>query len=336
MELGETMEAFCETTGISRSVIYGWLGRDGRLKDNKPLAKSYPTKITETKRAEVIVKYTDNHGIMGSWEVAHHVGGICASKTAEIIRGIRPYILARNEQIKKAFSKNHYEFLKAHVCWSWDYMYVRVGWDWLKLHILMDEMSRYILTWRLTAGVRFSMFADMVDYATEYYKTSPLVIKHDNDIALRGVNDYLASRKIVDLPSPANYPKFQARMERGNLDLRKHFDFCEADPCMTFTRMCTKIGGTVSYLRDIHPREIFNGNTCVQVFKSSPPITEISPEELISRIKAREQGWKGLFAGEKGYKKMHRYAVIEELKAANLLKVEMEDWQDFEGKIKYN
>lgn len=336
MELGETMQDFCETTGIRRSVIYSWLGRGARLEDKKPVAKSFPTRVSEAKRAEVVVKYTENRGKMGASEIARHVGGICASKTAEIIRSIRPYILARNEQIKEAFRKNHYEFLKAHVCWSWDYMYVRVGWDWLKLHILMDEMSRYILTWRLTAGARLSMFTDMVDYAIDYYKVKPLVIKHDNDIALRGLEKYLSSHGIVDLPSPVGYPKFQSHLERGNRDLRKHFDFCEADPCMTYTGMCTKIGTTVSILRSVMKREIFDGKTCEEILKSSPPVTEVNPEELIARIKNREDGWKGMFAGEKGLKKMHRYAVIEELKALNLLKVEMEQWQEFAGNILYN
>lgn len=331
------MEDFCETTGIGRSVIYSWLGRGERLRDKEPLAKTYPTKISESKRAEVVVKYTDNRGLMGAWEVSRHVGGISASKTAEIIRGIRPLILARNEQIKEAFSKNRYEFLKAHVCWAWDYLYVRVGWDWMQLQTLMDEMSRYILTWRLTAGVRASQFRDMVRYATGYYKVTPLVIKHDNDLALRGgIEDFLASRNIVDLPSPVNYPRFQAHLERGNLDLRKHFDIYEKDPCMTFSRMCRDIGGAVSFLRDIKPREIFDGKTSADMLKSSPPITEIGAVELISRIRARKEGWKDFFAGEKGLRKMHRYAVIEELQAANLLKVEMEHWQDFAGKFKYN
>lgn len=336
MELGETMENFCETAGISRSMIYAWQARGKRLEDNKPLAKTYPTKISETKRAEVVVKYMDNHGIMGSWEVAHHVGGISASKTAEIIRNIRPYVLAREKAIREAFRKNSYEFLKTHACWSWDYMHVQVGLDKLQLHTLIDEHSRYILGWLLTAGVSFRQFTNLVSRAIERYRVKPLVLKHDNDTILRGVPDFLSARRIVDLPSPTHYPRYQGRMERVNLDLRKELEYYEDNRCLTFSEMNQRITSVVRLLRDIKPREMFEGKTCEYMLKKAEPITEISPEELISRIQNRELGWKDFFSGEKGFKKMHRYAVIEELKAANLLTVEMEHWQNFAGKMMYN
>jgi transposase InsO family protein len=336
MELGETMEDFCETTGIWRSVIYSWLGRGSRLQDNKPLAKSYPTKIGEAKRAEVVVKYTDNHGIMGSWEVARHIGGISASKTAEIIRDIRPYILARQKMLREAFRKNSYEFLKPHACWSWDFMNVQVGADKLQLQTLVDECSRYILGWVLTAGVNFWQFRGLVCQAIKRYGVTPLVLKHDNDIILRGAGDFLAAKRIVDLPSPTYYPRFQARMERGNLDVRNNLAWYEDNACLTYSEMCERIHRVVTILRDVKPREMFDGKVCADILRNSTPITEISPEELISRIQEREQGWKALFAGKKGLKKMHRYAVIEEMKESNLLTVEMKHWQEFAGKIKYN
>ena len=328
-ELGETMENFCETVGIKRSVIYTWLGRGDRLEDNKPLAKSYPTKVNEVKRAEVVVKYTDNHGIMGAWEVAQHVGGISASKTAEIIRSIKPYILAYNKKLMESFRKNSYEFLKVHVCWSWDYMNVCVGQERLQLHTLMDESSRYILGWLLTAGVNFAQFTGMIKRAVNKYGVTPLVLKHDNDIVLRGVEEFLVGLKIVDLPGPTYYPRYNAHLERGNADLRKQFSLYEENSCLTYSEMNSKIGLTVDYLRNIRPRDIFDGKTCADIFKNSAPITEISPEELICRIKNREQEWQEVFAGKKGLKKMHRYAVIEELKAVKLLTVKMEHWQDY-------
>ena len=335
-ELGETMGDFCEATEIKRSVIYGWLGRGPQLEDNKPVPHSYPTKISEAKRAEVVVKYTDNHGIMGSLEIARHIGGISASKTAEIIRDIRPYILARQKALREAFRKNSYEFLKTHVCWSWDFMNVQVGADKLQLQTLVDECSRYILGWTLTAGVNFWQFRGLVCQAIKRYGVTPLVIKHDNDIVLRGAEEFLATKGIVDLPSPMYYPRFQARMERGNLDVRKNLAWYEDNACLTYSEMCYRIHRVVTTLRDVKPREMFDGKVCADILRNSPSITEIGPEELISKIQERESSWKDLFAGKKGLKKMHRYAVIEELKAANLLTVEMEHWQEFPGKIKYN
>jgi hypothetical protein len=317
-------------------VIYSWLNRGERLADNLPLAKTYPMKIGEAKRAEVVVKYTDNHGLMSAWEVSRYVGGVCASKAAEIIRDIRPYILARQEMLREAFKRNSYEFLKKHVCWSWDYMNVQVGEEKLQLQMLIDEYTRYILGWTLTAGVNFWQFRRLVCQAIKRYGVKPLVLKHDNDIILRGAGEFLAAKRIVDLPGPTYYSRFQARMERGNLDVRKNLAWYEDNACLTYSEMYERIYRVVTILRDVKPREIFGGKVCVDILRDSPSITEIGPEELISRIQDREAGWKGLFAGKKGLKKMHRYAVIEELKEAKLLKVEMEHWQDFAGKFRYN
>jgi hypothetical protein len=208
-------------------------------------------------------------------------------------------------------------------------MSVSVGEERLQLHTLMDESSRDILGWLLTAGGNFTQFMGLIKHAVNKYDITPLVLKHDNDIILRGAEEFLAGRKIVDLPSPTYYSRYQAHLERGNLDLRKQFSIYEENSCLTYSEMNSKIGLTVEYLRNIRPRGIFNGKTCEDIFKNSAPITEISPEELICRIKTREQEWQEVFAGKKGLKKMHRYAVIEELKAVKLLTVKMEHWQDY-------
>ncbi|MEW6557834.1 MAG: hypothetical protein AB1349_10850 [Elusimicrobiota bacterium] len=93
--------------------------------------------------------------------------------------------------------KNFYEFLFPNVCWSWDAMDIRVGIDWLKLQVLRDESSRYILNWLLTAETTVEQVKRLLTESMEKYCTTPLVLKRDNELPLNsdGFGQFLKNRE---------------------------------------------------------------------------------------------------------------------------------------------
>jgi transposase len=102
INLGENVKNFCEVIGKHRSLIYTWLGKDasGSLENKKPVAKTYPGKISEVKRAEVVTEYFNLSGFLGEWSLSKMVGGISASKTGEILRDIRSHYLMHKQQVE--------------------------------------------------------------------------------------------------------------------------------------------------------------------------------------------------------------------------------------------
>ena len=336
-ELGGNTKNFCMALGKHRSLIYRWESKKDMLEDKKPFAKTYPTKITEVKRAEVISEYANNHGISGGWTIANLVGGISAAKTREIIRQARPYIIMYVKNLEEKLRKNHYEFLNPHTCWSWDYMYVIVGMEKMILQVLRDECSRYILNWSITSVATTENIIMLIADTISKFNMKPLVLKRDNDVVLETgmFNNFLTINNIIDLPSPTYYSRYQAHHERGNSDLRSELHLHEINPCITYREMIGQVYNVVNYLNNEKPRMNFNGKTSVQIFNSLLP-ANINIEEIVSEIKSMEQEYAAMFTGKKGLKKLHRYAVIDVLKNKGLLTVEIQPWQDFSKKILYN
>lgn len=335
--LGGSMSNFCSAIGKPRSLIYRWESRKGGLKDKKPLAKTYPTKISEIKRAEVISEYANSHGISGGWTVANLVGGISASKAREIIREVRPYILMYVRNLEEKLKDNHYEFLKPHVCWSWDYIHIWLGMEKMKLQVLRDECSRHILNWVITSSATTENVLRLISEMIKKFKVNPLVLKRDNDVALETdiFKLFLTENSIIDLPNPPRYAKYQAHHERGNSDLRSQLNLYEINPCITYREMMARVEVVVDYLNNTKPRTNFNGKTSTQIIEGLP-LANVNIGVLIAEIKIMEQDFQPMFSGKNGLRKLHRYAVIEVLKNKNLLMVEMEPGKDFSKKILYN
>lgn len=338
MNLGETKKHYCEVIDKSRSLLYDWLGRDGNLQNKKPAAKTYPTKISEVKETEVLVEYGNHHGLVGGGTIAGLVGGISPSKASAIIRERGSYIRELAKELCEKIKNNHYNFLRAHVCWSWDYMHVRVSQEWLYLQVLRDEYSRYVLGWILTGGVTGEQVVRFIGDTINKYRIKPLVIKRDNDIALRAnlFGEFLRETSIIDLPSPGYYPKYQGHHERGNADFRKHLNYYELNPCTTYGEMEAEVERVADFINNKMPRTIFDGKTSAEIFNSSRSIEDIYSVELIQEISNLERIRTWAFPGKNGMRKLHRYSVIEVLKNHNLLDVEMSPWQEFGKKKMYN
>ena len=337
-EFSGNMSDFCSAIGRHRSLLYRWAGRKGRLKDKKPLAKTYPTKISGQKRAEVICEYSNNHGLLGGWSIAQNVGRISESKVREILREVRPYFLKYNKELEERIKNNFYEFLKLHVCWSWDVLHLLVGGEKMYLHILREEFSRYILGRLLTASVSFKYVTGLIMETIEKYRVKPLVLKRDNDIELNPVafSGFLNENEIADMPSPPYYPRYQAHHERGNRDIRECLHQCELDPCIIYGEMLEKIDSSIEFLNCRKPRMIFSGKTSAYMFENSQPVGDIKASDLLAEIKTVENEWSPMFEGKNGLRKLHRFATVEVLKRKKLLTVQIEPWQDFRKNIVYN
>ncbi len=321
---GGTVSDYCEVIGVSESSIYTWQKCDGDLANKKPIPKTFPTKISDEKRVQVITAYEKYGGFFGEWSIAQKVGGISASKSGEIIRSIRPYMLRHKEDILEKIRQGSYEFLRKSACWGWDAIELKAGGFKLMLQILREEFSRYILDWMLTSTVTAEHLWRLMSDAIKTYGITPLVLKHDNDTVLKAeiIKLLLEKENILDLPGPAYYAKYQSHHERGNGDIRQLLAPYEANPCITYFEMEKVVELAVDFLNNAKPRMNFDGQTSTEMFNAGQSVAGIDRLELIGQVKEIEGTNLWAFPGEKGMKKLHRYAIIEVLKKENLLNVE--------------
>ena len=163
-----------ETIGIPRTTYYRWYdlwseGGVDALKDAAPCPRSVWNRIPdETRRAfiafalehedltprELAVKYTDEKQYFISESSAYRI-----LKAEDLITAPRHIVIkAANEFKDKTTRINE--------LWQTDFTYLKViGWGWFYLSTILDDYSRYIVSWKLCTTMKAQDVTDTLDLA---------------------------------------------------------------------------------------------------------------------------------------------------------------------------
>lgn len=163
-----------EHLGISRSTFYRWYdkyledGLDG-LSDIKPCPKSIWNKIPDKERSKLIelaldeptlsprelaVRFCDEYGYFISESSAYRI-----LKENNMIPSPAWIII-------KASSSFRDPTTAINQLWQTDFTYLKItGWGWYYLSTIMDDYSRYIITWRLCTGMTAQDVSDTLEDA---------------------------------------------------------------------------------------------------------------------------------------------------------------------------
>jgi len=151
-----------EELGINRSTFYEWYrnylnhGFEG-LKPKIPVRKTFWNKIPETERSKV-VEFALERPELSPRELAYHITDkkgwfISESSVYRILkqRGLITspawIVMAAADEFKDKTSHIHQQ-------WQTDFTYFKIiGWGWYYLATVMDDYSRYIITWELCSNM---------------------------------------------------------------------------------------------------------------------------------------------------------------------------------------
>jgi len=170
----------------------------------------------------------------------------------------------RNE-VKRERRNNiqRYEFTHPDVCHSMDFQQMPYAYPAspkrYNLRIL-DECTRFTLMRAITnqkgagVGARFVF---------EFLKTGkhPLLFKYDREFDQPQFENLLIMHKIVPLPCPRNYPRFNGKTERSNKDVKQWFDVFESDLFWSHDELSQELDICFERLDEIEERAMFGGNT---------------------------------------------------------------------------
>ncbi len=147
-----------EELGVNRSTFYEWYrnyldhGLEG-LKPKVPVRKTFWNKIPEIERNKV-VEFALERPELSPRELACHITDnqgwfISESSVYRILkqRGLITspawIVMAAADEFKDKTSHIHQQ-------WQTDFTYFKIiGWGWYYLATVMDDYSRYIITWEL-------------------------------------------------------------------------------------------------------------------------------------------------------------------------------------------
>lgn len=254
--------AFSEAVDINRSLLYEWddrLRNENTLQPKKPIAKTHPRKLSKEKMEQVIGMW-NTLGKLATEYIVGKLCGISASMAGKIRRSCRPK--AVRERI------NGSSLFLPHVTWAMDIMERK--WRGLIVYIMMitEEYSFRKLGWLCRIRKSSSMAIELIKRTGKKAGYRPFSIKKDNEslFASDKVQKTLEEEKIIDVPSPPYWARYNGRMERSFKDLDKGLEINDE---MEWSEVKNEVAKTIWLLNKQIPRKKLDGKTCDDVFYST-------------------------------------------------------------------
>jgi transposase InsO family protein len=225
------MRATLRQLGVPRSTFYGWYQRyveqgfDG-LHDKKPAPRPRWNAIPETVQQQVLdlalertdlsprelaCQYTDKNRYFVSESSVYRI-----LKAADLITSPAYILMSASEKFKDPTSR-------VNEMWQTDFTYFRiVHWGWYYLSTVLDDFSRYIIAWKLSATMGATDVTETLDQALAITGADQVRVKHrprllsDNGSAYVSseLREYLGERRMAHTRGAPYHPQTQGKIER--------------------------------------------------------------------------------------------------------------------------
>lgn len=222
--------------GITKSTYYNWLKRyeeDGieGLHDRKPSPKSVWNKLLpneqdaiielaltkpELSPREIAVTYTDQGQFVSESSVYRLL------KAQDLITS-PAYILMQ------ASEKFQHPTCRVNEMWQTDFTYFKIiGWGWYYLSTVLDDYSRFIVSWRLCTSMSATDVSDTLNDALAFTHVDSVRVKHKPRLLSDNGPCYLSSelaqfldeRGMTHTRGKPYHPQTQGKIERWHRSMK--------------------------------------------------------------------------------------------------------------------
>jgi transposase InsO family protein len=220
--------------GIHKSTFYNWYNRylqDGPsgLNPKKPNRKDFWNKIPEEVKSKVIdlaldlpdlsprelsCEMTDNHRYFISESSVYRI-----LKRAGLITSPAFILLQASDKFKKPT-------YRINEMWQTDFTYFKIiGWGWYYLSTIMDDYSRYILSWELCDTMKAKDVKETIEKAfrkVNISSSAPPKILSDNGPCYVGneLAEYFDKMNMKHVRGRPFHPQTQGKIERYHRTLK--------------------------------------------------------------------------------------------------------------------
>ena len=223
--------------GLSRSTFYAWYkryleGGPEALEDRKPPPQAVWNRIPERIREKVIetalvhtalsprelaCRITDREGEFLSESSVYRI-----LKAADLIESPAYILLQAADRFQNPTRRRN-------ELWQTDFTYLPVvGWGWYFLSSVLDDYSRKILAWKLSATMRVEDVTETLDLARAATGVDRVRVRHrprllsDNGpcYVAKALEDYLDQHEIDHTRGRPYHPMTQGKIERYHRSLK--------------------------------------------------------------------------------------------------------------------
>lgn len=219
--------------GINKSTFYKWYGRyleDGY--DGLALKKriSYWNRIPPKMREKVIGWALDNPELSPR-ELAYHITDnhkyfISESSVYRILKA-QGLVTSPAYIVMKAADEFKDKTTAPNQMWQTDFTYFKIiGWGWYYLSTVLDDYSRYIISWELCKtmkahDVQRSLDKALDDTGLVNHQFKPRLLSDNGSCYVSGeLSEYLEEKGIQHVRGKPHHPQTQGKIERYHRSMK--------------------------------------------------------------------------------------------------------------------
>jgi transposase InsO family protein len=223
--------------GIHRSTFYAWYRRYAEqgyegLIAKKPARRRYWNRIPERVREQVVAIALE-HTELSPRELACRITdreGHFLSESS-VYRILKAYDLVASPAyvVMSASDRFQHPTRRPNELWQTDFTYLRVvGWGWYYLSTVLDDYSRKILAWKLSATMGTADVTETLDLARAAtgvdrvrVELRPRLLSDNGPCYVSGeLKGYLAERGMAHTRSAPYHPMTQGKIERYHRSMK--------------------------------------------------------------------------------------------------------------------
>jgi transposase len=222
---------------ICPSTFYDWYrryrdgGYDG-LADKKPIPKKFWNKIPEPIREQVVniaLEQTEKSPRELACYITDTQGYFISESSVYRILKSHDLITSPNYIVISAEDKFKHPTKRVNELWQTDFTYLKVcGWGWYYLSTVMDDYSRYILSWKLFSTMSADDVKETLDLAMTktdleqiHVRYKPRLLSDNGPCYISGnLKEYLEELDMKHIRGAPYHPQTQGKIERYHRSMK--------------------------------------------------------------------------------------------------------------------
>ncbi len=222
---------------VPRSTFYDWYrkyredGYDG-LSDRPPKSRRFWNRIpndVKKKIVDIALDYPDKSPRQLAWHITDNEHYFISESS--VYRILKSYDLITSPAfiVMSAKDKFQHPTRRINELWQTDFTYFKIrGWGWYFLSTILDDYSRYIITWQLFTTMSAEDVKVTLDQALEKTGVHQVKVKHrprllsDNGPCYisKELGDYLENLQMKHTRGAPYHPMTQGKIERYHRSLK--------------------------------------------------------------------------------------------------------------------
>lgn len=223
--------------GLSRSTYYDWYrkyiaeGFEG-LSNKKSNPKRIWNRIPDEEREKVValaLELPEKSPRQLAWHITDKYGYYISESSVYRILKLYDLIPSPAYILISAGEKFQQPTRRVNELWQTDFTYFKIfGWGWYYMGSVLDDYSRYIISWKLFSSMSASDVKELLDMAVKKTDITSISVKHrprllsDNGPCyLSGeLQKYLEKKEIIHTRGAPYHPMTQGKIERFHRSMK--------------------------------------------------------------------------------------------------------------------